>query len=79
MPFLKQDYTWYDNLRLITFPLIFMELALGWKYEKIGGYLITTSLLTGLLISIITKEGFSPNMLLPFLVGISYLIIGYKK
>jgi len=79
LPFINQEYTWYDNLRLTTFPLMFIGLALGWKYEKTGGYLITIFLLTGFITSIIIGEGFSPHMLLPFSVGILYLIVGYKK
>ena len=72
LPFINQTYTFYDNLWLAIFPLMFIGLALGWKYEKTGGYIITMSLLTGFICSIIIGQGFSAHMLIPFIVGILY-------
>ena len=32
------DNSLLDNIWLTTFPLMFIGLAIGWKYEKLGGY-----------------------------------------
>jgi hypothetical protein len=80
LPFINPDYTLHDNLWLTIFPLMFIGLALGWKNEKIGGYLTVIPLLTGFIVSIlIIRTDFTPFMLIPFTVGILYLIVGYKK
>ncbi len=78
LPFINSEYTLHDNLWLTIFPLMFIGLALGWKYEKIGGYLIIISLCTGFIVSIIVRTGFGIHMLVPLVVGVLYLIVGYK-
>jgi len=78
-PFANQDYDFFDNLWRTVFPLMFIGLALGWKYEKIGGYLIIIGILTRFIGSIIIKEGLSLHMSIPLVVGILYLIVGYAK
>lgn len=79
LPFLNPSYSLHDNLWLTIFPLIFIGLVLGLKYEKLGGYLIVIPLLIGILASIlITKVGFAAHMLVPFTIGVLYLIIGYN-
>jgi len=79
LPFINPEYTFYDNLWLTVFPLMFIGLALGWKYEKIGGYLLITSSLIGLITLVIAGKGSGTQMLASLLVGILYLIVGYKK
>jgi len=79
LPFISADYTVFDNLWLSIFPIMFVGLALGWWYEKIAGYLITISLFIGFVGSIILGEGIAWHMLVPFIVGVMYLIVGYKK
>ena len=74
---LIQDYDFFDNLWRTIFPLMFIGLALGWKYEKIGGYLIVVGILTRLAVSIIIKEGLSLHMSIPLIAGILYLIVSY--
>jgi len=78
LPFIDPKYTLHTNLWLTVFPIMFVGLALGWKYEKIGGYLIIISLSIGFIVSIIIKMGFSIHMSIPFIIGILYLIVGYK-
>ena len=47
LPFINPDYTVWDNTWLSIFPVMFIGLAVGWKYEKIGGFLITVPLFIG--------------------------------
>lgn len=79
LPFINPEYNFYDNLWLIAFLLMFIGLALGWKYEKIGGYLLIISSLAGFFTSIIAGKGSGTYMLVSLFVGILYLIVGYKK
>jgi len=79
LPFTKSMYTLGENIWLIAFPLMFIGLGLGWKYEKIGGYLVTIPLVIGLLFGLIVKKELIWFMLFPLLSGILYLVRGYKK
>jgi hypothetical protein len=79
LPFASSEYNFFDNLWRAVFPLMFVGLILGWKYEKIGGYLIIIGILTRFIVSIIVEEGISPHLVIPLIVGILYLIVGYKK
>ena len=79
LPFVNQEYTFYDNLWLTVFPLMFIGLALGWKYEKIGGYLLIISSLVGFFTIVIAEKGSGGQMLASLVIGILYLIVGYKK
>jgi hypothetical protein len=79
LPFINSDYSLWKNIVLLMNPLIFIGLAIGWKYEKIAGYLIMIALTIGLLIGVITKTGFSINLLIAIIPGILYLIIGYNN
>ena len=79
LPFINPEYTFFDNLWLSLFPFTLISLPLGWKFPKIAGYVLTISLPLALIISVfIEKGGFPTFMLIPVLVGISYLMIGYK-
>ncbi len=79
LPFINPDYDAWDNLWLSVFPLMFIGLALGWKWEKVGGYLATLSVLTGLIGGLILEGEVVWFMLVPLAVGILYLIVSYKK
>ncbi|MBN1593529.1 MAG: hypothetical protein JW941_09845 [Candidatus Coatesbacteria bacterium] len=78
LPFLDEGYTLFDNTWLIIFPLMFIGLALGWKYEIVGGYVIAVPIVVGFIISVIVGEGFSAHMLFPLGIGALYLWVGYK-
>jgi len=78
-PFADSNYDFFDNLWRAVFPLMFIGLALGWKYEKIGGYLVIIGILTRFIVSIIITEGLSLHMSIPLIAGILYLILGYNK
>ena len=79
LPFVNPDYSLWDNVWLTVFPLVFIGLGLGWKYEKIGGCLVTIPILTGLLLGLIAEAEFSVNMLVPLISGVLYLVAGNKK
>lgn len=80
LPFANPENTLFDNIWLTTFPLMFIGLALGWKWEKVGGYIIIIPLLLASVIGFgVLKEGLPGPMFVPFIVGILYLIVGYKK
>ncbi len=79
LPFLNSEYTLWDNFWLTTFPIMFIGLGLGWKYEKIGGYLVSVPITAGLILGIIAERELIFPMLVPLLVGILYLVSGYKK
>jgi hypothetical protein len=79
LPFINPDYTLWDNVWLTIFPLMFIGLAVGWKYEKIGGYLVTVPLAIGLIFGVVAEGELIWFMLVPFLAGVLYLVAGYKK
>ena len=79
LPFMNPDYSLWDNVWLTLFPLIFIGLGLGWKYEKIGGYLVIIPIVIGLLLRLTTGAGFTINMLVPLISGVLYLFAGDKK
>jgi hypothetical protein len=65
--------------RPFIFPFMFIGIALGWKYEKLGGYLVTVPLAAGLLFTVVTEGELITHMLVPFLAGIGYLVVGYTE
>jgi len=77
LPFINPDYSFHDNLWPTIFPLMFTGLVLGWKYQKLAGYLVTVPLSIGLIVSSTIKTGFPFHMLVPFFVGILYLFVAY--
>lgn len=79
LPFANPDYTWIENVWLSLVPVIFIGLAVGLKYEKVGGWLIVAPLLLGIIFGVIGDANFSANMLVAFVPGILYLIAGYKN
>lgn len=79
LPFIDPEYSWIENTWLTLIPFVFMGLAIGWKYEKIGGYLIVIPIVAGFILGIIAHANFSINFLATLIPGFLYLIIGYKK
>jgi hypothetical protein len=79
LPFASSDYSLWDNIALAMYPLIFIGLGLGWKFEKIGGYLVTVPVIIGLVLGLTAEAEFSMNMLLPLIAGALYLVSGYRK
>lgn len=79
LPFAKTDYSLWENVALVMMPLVFIGLALGWKYPKVAGWLITTSIAIGLIVGLLTGANLSINLAVPIIPGILYLIDGYAK
>lgn len=79
LPFVNSDYTIWENIILAMYPLIFIGLALGWKYEKIGGYLIVIPIVIGFVLGMTTEANFMINMLFPVISGILYLMVSSIK
>lgn len=79
LPFIDSSYTVFDNLWLTIFPLMFLGLGLGWMWEKVGGYLVTVSVIIGLSFTLVSEKEFIWFMLVPLFVGILYLYLGYER
>lgn len=79
LPFVNPDYTLWDNTWLSIFPLMFSGLIIGWKYERIGGYLVTVPLTLGLILGLVLAGELIVPMLVPLLAGALYLIAGYGR
>lgn len=79
LPFINANYTLWDNLWLTIFPLMFFGLALGWKNEKLGGYMVSVPIIFGLLFGYFLNRAIVTHMFVPLVVGIMYLIIGYRN
>lgn len=79
LPFIDPDYTLWDNVWLSIFPLMFLGLALGWRWEKLGGYLVVVPVGLGTLFGLVTEQELVVHMIVPLLIGVLYLIAGYGK
>ena len=79
LPFINPDYTLWDNLWLSVFPLMFLGLALGLFFQRVGGWLVVVSLTLGLLLGVIVEGELVWHMLVPLACGALFLVVGYKK
>ncbi|HOZ36612.1 MAG TPA: hypothetical protein PLR18_02160 [bacterium] len=79
LPFAKPDYSLWENVALAMMPLVFIGLALGWKYPKAGGLLTIIPIIIGSIVGLLTEANFNINLAMPIIPGILYLIDGYKK
>ena len=82
LPFINPNYSFLDNLWLAIFPRMFFGLALGWKMPQVAGYWLVVLLGLGLIASFVVEgnwDGFPVIMLLPFVLGVLYLVVGYKS
>lgn len=78
LPFANPAYSWIENVWLTLFPLVFIGLALGWRYEKIGGYLVVIPISIGFILGIVADASFPINTLIVLVPGVLYLVSGYK-
>lgn len=79
LPFAKPDYSLWENVALSIMPLVLVGLALGWKYPKVGGWLITISVAVGFAVGFLTDANLSVSLAVPLIPGILYLMDGYKN
>ena len=75
LPFLHPVHSLYYNTWLSVFPLMFIGLALGWKWPKAGGFLITIPIFFGFVVSLFTEGDIPVHMMVPLVVGLMYIII----
>ena len=79
LPFVNPNYSLWENVALSMMPLVFISLALGWKYPKVAGWLIILAIVIGFIVGLLTEANLSINLVVPVIPGILYLIDGYKK
>ena len=79
LPFAKSNYSLWENIALAMMPLVFIGLALGWKYPKVSGWIIIIAIAIGFIVGLLTEANLSINLAVPIIPGILYLIDGYKK
>lgn len=79
LPFAQTNYSLWENITLAMMPLVFIGLALGWKYPKAGGWLVISSVALSFVIGFLTRANVSINLAVPLIPGVLYLIDGYKR
>ena len=79
LPFANPDYSLWENVALAMMPLVFIGLALGWKYPKVGGFLIVIPVVIGFVVGFLTEANLSINLIAPLVPGILYLVDGYNR
>ncbi len=80
LPFTNPEYSLLDNIWLICFPLVFIGLIVGLKWEKIGGYLVTIPIVLSFLVGFFfLKQSLPGPMFVPLLIGLAYIFLGYFK
>jgi len=79
LPFINPNYSLWENVALSMMPLVFIGLVLGWKYPKVGGWLVVVAIMVGFIVGLLTKANFSVNLAVPLIPGILYLINGDIK
>lgn len=79
LPFINPDYTWIENLWLTLVPIVFIGMAVGWFYERLGGYLIIIPLGIGFITGVLAQANMPTAMLVTLIPAILYLISSYAK
>ena len=79
LPFIDPDYTLTENIWLLVLPLVLSGLILGWKWVRMGGWLITGPLFLGFLAGLFVDHEIPVPLLIPFSAGLLYLFLGYLK
>ena len=78
LPFANPENSFFDNMWLMAFPIMFIGLAVGWKYEKIAGYMVVIPILLAFISGLaVLREGFPGPMSIPLVTGLLYLLVGY--
>jgi len=79
LPFANSNYSLWENVALSIMPLVFIGLALGWKYPKAAGWLIIIAIAVGFIVGLLTEANLSINLAVPVIPGILYLVEGYNR
>jgi hypothetical protein len=78
-PFPNSSLSLIENIHLMVIPIILIGLIVGWKWEKIAGYMICLPIFIKLLFALIFLENPGSIIILLVIPGSLYLIYGYKK
>jgi hypothetical protein len=79
LPFINPEYSWWTNIWLSIFPLMFLGLALGWKYPRLGGYITALPVGAGLVMAVLVEHEMIWHMLVPLVAGVLFVITGQKE
>ena len=79
LPFLNPEYTAHDNAWLTAFPFIFIGLVLGWRYPRIGGYMVVLAIVGAQLVTFIMGYGPVLHILVPLFVGVLFIVSAGNK
>jgi len=79
LPLPNSSLSLVENIQLIIMPIVLIGLIVGWKWEKIAGYMISVPIFIKLLFALIFMENPDPMIILLAIPGTLYLIYGYKK
>ena len=79
LPLPNSSLSLLENIQLIAMPIVLIGLIVGWKWEKIAGYMICIPIFIKLLFALIFMENPGPMIILLAIPGTLYLIYGYKK
>ena len=79
LPFVNPDNSLGDNAWLTAFPIMFLGLALGLRWERLGGWLVLGPICLGLMISLIDRGEVPGHMFVPLLIGGLFLLAGGRS
>jgi len=79
LPLPNSSLSSIENIHLMAMLIIFIGLIVGWKWEKIAGYMICIPIFAKLFLAFIFLENPGPIIILLAIPGSLYLIYGYKK
>lgn len=79
LPLPDSSMSLLENIWLSIMPFFLTGLLIGWKWEKVAGYLITVPIVLGLIAALIYWEDPSFITFLALIPGILYLIYSYKS
>lgn len=79
LPFANSNYSLWENVALAMMPLVFIGLALGWRYPRVAGWLIVIAIAIGFIVGLLTEANLSINLAIPIIPGILYLVEGYSR
>ncbi len=70
-----------DILMMVAFFIVFLGLILGWKWERLAGYLIVGGMVAFYLVDFLLSEDFprGPTFLMIAFPGFLYLLASLRK
>ncbi|NLY81894.1 MAG: hypothetical protein GX078_03815 [Clostridiales bacterium] len=77
LPFMNPNYNMLDNLWLTVFPIMFLGLFISMRFHKAGGYIVAVPVAFNLVLGFFINGNLSTIMLIPLVIGVMNIIIGY--